>query len=64
MVALCGGGWTLRRYAFGIGMTTTLLGHPMSVTRHYFNHEQLYNFIRVVVNLFTSFQLIECDVYA
>jgi len=47
----------------GIGMTITIPGYPMSVTRHYFNHEYLYNFIRVVVYSFASFQLIECDVY-
>jgi len=52
MVAACGGGWALRA---GIGMTSNLPGQSMSVTQHYFNHEKLYNFIRVVVYSFVSF---------
>jgi len=50
-VAPCGGGWALRA---GIGVTINFLGHPMSVTRYYFDNEHLYKFIRVVYS-FASF---------
>jgi len=31
--------WALRRLHAGIGMAINHLGHPMSMTQHYFNHK-------------------------
>jgi len=43
MVAPCDGGRALQRYAF-----SDRNDHPMSVTQHYSNHKELYNFIYLI----------------
>jgi len=51
MVAPCGGEWALRRYAFRDRKDHHPAGssYVSEVTQHYFKHEWLYLFIRVVV---------------
>jgi len=57
MVALCGGGWSLRA---GIGMTINPPGHPLSVAQCYL--AITYMLLGLSTHLH-HFQVIECDVY-